>query len=99
MNIVHVEFQEGWDGGQVEVSVNGGLCYQGTPTTRMQTGFADSFSAEVETDTIELGVSVPGLSLSVERSISVAKEHWIGLSLKDHSTIRVAEQPAPFGYL
>lgn len=99
MNTVHVELQEGWAGYRVEVFINGDRRYQGTPTTRMQTGFADSFSAEVQADTIELGVFVDRGPLSVERSIPVAAEHWIGLSLKDGDAIRVVEQSAPFGYL
>lgn len=95
---LHIELQEGWTGERVEIWVNGVRRYVGRPTTRLQTGYADGVVVNVPSDTVELGVRLPEVPIMTTRSVHVSDAHWIGLSRQDGS-VRIVDQPAPFGYV
>lgn len=98
---LHVELQEGWSGDLVEVTVNGERAYQGSPKTRMQTGYAAGVEVEVPDDggrPVSVEVRLPDRGIVVRHDVEVGGEKWVGLTLEGDE-VRVRDQPAPFGYV
>lgn len=98
MSTLHVEFQEGWTGEAVDLIVDGEVRYHGSPRTRTQIGFAESVSIDAnETEGLQLEFS-DGSRIGV-REPGPGGELWLGLSKEEDGTVRVVEQPSPFGYV
>lgn len=98
MSTLHVEFQEGWTGEPVDLVVNGEVRHHGSPRTRLQIGFAESVSVEVD-EKADVQLTLPdGTQAEVRRSAS-ADELWLGLSKQDDGSLHVVEQRSPFGYV
>ena len=98
MTTVHVEFQEGWTGEPVDVIVSGDVRYHGSPRTRTQIGFAESVTVEAE-ETESIRLQLPDGTETEVRQPRQNGEVWLGLSKQDDGSVRVVEQPSPFGYV
>lgn len=96
MSILHVEFQEGWTGEPVDLVVDGEVRYQGSPRTRTQIGFAESVEIDAG-DSAVLELRLPG-GASAEVT-APRHESWLGVSKQEDGSVRVVEQPTPFGYV
>lgn len=97
---LHVEFQEGWAGDLVSVLVDGRVCYEGRPSTRLQTGFAAGTEVQVDAGggSVAIEVRLPGHGIVEHHEVVPVAEMWVGLSLRDAS-VQVRVQPVPFGYV
>lgn len=98
MNIVHVEFQEGWSGDPVDLIVGGEERYHGSPQTRTQIGFAESVSVEAD-EAVGIQLQLPDGTQAELRQPGLGGEVWLGVSMEDDGSLRVVEQPSPFGYV
>lgn len=98
MTTVHVEFQEGWTGEPVDVLVGAEVRYHGSPRTRTQIGFAESVSIEAD-ETAGIRLQLPDGTQTELRRSDPSEDVWLGLSKEDDGSLRVVEQPSPFGYV
>lgn len=98
-HVVHVDLREGWDGDLVQVSIDGQIRFEQRVTTRLQIGLADSFTVNVDRESVHVLVRVPDRGSTASREIRLAAEHWIGIGLDAQGRIELVDQPAPFGYV
>ncbi|MET0860040.1 MAG: hypothetical protein ABW091_03325, partial [Microbacterium sp.] len=85
-------------GEPVDVLVGEEARYHGSPRTRTQIGFAESVSIEAD-ETAGIRLRLPdGTETEVRQPVQDG-EVWLGLSKEDDGSVRVVEQPSPFGYV
>lgn len=96
---IHIEFQEGWEGDAVAVSVDGALSAELEPRTRLQTGFAASVVVEVEPAPHVVEIDVAHGQVVAQHPLDVDAETWLGVSRIGPDAVSFREQPTLFGYV
>jgi len=95
---LHIDFQEGWSGSDVVVTVNGRERRLPAVTTKTQIGLATQVVEEVEPGALTITVRVPGAGEVGEHRVEVTGELWVGVSVVD-GTIVFRDQNELFGYV
>lgn len=99
MPLLHVAFQEGFDGDTVVVRVNGKEIFRkDNVKTRLQIGYADSFENNFNKGPATVDIVLPSKSLSETVQLQLAAPTYIGVSIQqDKINCRISDQP--FGYV
>lgn len=99
MPLLHVALQEGFSDDAVEVRVNDREVFRKpSVSTRTQIGFADSVETEVESDAVDLVVSLPQKSLSKSIVFPISEPTYVGVSVTPQG-IAFEVSMEPFGYV
>ena len=97
---IHIALQEGFDGDEVVVRINGEDVYRRSGvTTRPQISLADSFARDVADGpaTIEVRLPVRGASGSI--AVDGVRPCHVGVSRTPAGRVVLRAQDEPFGYL
>jgi hypothetical protein len=99
MALLHVALQEGFSDDTVEIRVNGAEVFRKSGvSTRLQIGFADSVETEIESDAVDLTVSLPNRPLSKSLVFPISDPTYVGVSVEAQGvTFNVSMEP--FGYV
>jgi hypothetical protein len=95
---LHIDFQEGWTGSDVVVTVNGRERRLETVTTKTQIGLAAQVVEEVEPGAVAMTVTAPGAGLVGEHRVDVTADHWVGVSVAN-GRVLFRDQDELFGYV
>ncbi len=97
---LHVALEEGFDGEEVVVLVDGREAFSGAAVrTRLQIGLAKSFDVEVAAGghTVECRLTTRGRA--VAHHVEVAGATWVGVSLARDGDALWRVSSEPFGYV
>jgi len=96
---LRVDLQDGFDGDEVVVRLDGARIFHGEAVrTRMQVGVAEVIETPVEAGRHRIEIRLPGRDLAMEREISVAGATHVGVSLDSTGRLTLAVQERPFRY-
>ena len=99
MATVHIDLQEGWDGDDVLIFLDGIQCRRiPEARTRTQIGLATQIEQETSPGRRTIAVSVPGRSLQGTHVIDVKDEHWVAVSIEENR-LTFRDQPELYGYV
>jgi hypothetical protein len=97
MPSLHVDLQEGFDGDEVAVTVDGSTVFHERDVRTLTViGRAASFTTVVAHAAL-VAVALPRRRLAAEFSVDVDETPYVGVSLRD-TRIEYRLSPDPFGY-
>jgi hypothetical protein len=97
---LHIALQEGFDGDEVIVLIDGQDVYRRPGvTTRTQIGLADSFTRKVADRRVAVEVRLPGRGASGLIDVDGNRPCHIGVSVTPAGRVALRAQDEPFGYL
>ena len=92
-----VDLQNGFDGSGVTVSVDGKVAYDGKPKTQEVLGFADSFQAVADDDTLTLRLRCQTRNIDITKRIDLNDGNAVGISLVGDD-LQIIQRDGGFGY-
>lgn len=98
MATLTIDFQEGFAGDTVVLSLNGDeVLRQENITTKMVLGYAGSFESEVETGSVSIEIYVQTKDLRETVILEVSEDTYLGISITD-GKIETIQLDEPFRY-
>lgn len=99
MPLLHIAFQEGFDGDTIIVRIDGKEMFRNdNVTTRRQIGYASSFETNSHTGPVTIDILLPNKSLWETVQFQVTAATFVGISIDQGKiTYRLSDQP--FGYV
>lgn len=98
MATLTIDFQEGFAGDTVVLSLNGDeVLRQENITTKMVLGYAGSFESEVETGSVTVEIYVQTKDLRETVILEVSEDTYLGISITD-GKIETIQLDEPFKY-
>jgi hypothetical protein len=94
-NSFYIGLRKGFNGGQVQVYVDGVKIYQGNPVTDTQKGLAESISYRVKEDTLSLKVVLASQGLEGSRELRLNRGPTIYVSVVDGKVEITQESAGP----
>lgn len=99
MATLHIDLQEGWEGDEVLIYVDGVECrHVPEARTRNQIGLAMQIEADTAPGRRTIAISVPGRALEGVHVIDIKDEHWVAVSVQGDRLI-FHDQPELYGYV
>jgi hypothetical protein len=92
-----IDLQEGFDGSQVIVSVDGVVVYEGKATTNPVLGFAEGIRTEAQANATTVRVQIPTRDVDHFEQIDLSRGNGVGISITSDG-VRVIQSPGGFGY-
>ena len=98
MPLLHVDFQEGFEGEPVAARVDGREIFSKPAVrTRMQIGLADS--CEVTLPAADVSLEVTARQDTLRVPLRLQRDTWVGVSVNQDGNIVHRISSEPFGYL
>lgn len=98
MATLHIDFQEGWTGDQVLVTIDGvDRRTLDTVTTRTQIGLAAQIEEDVPAGRRTITITVSGRQLAGSHDVEIDDEHWVAVSIEAGRLV-FNDQPELYGY-
>jgi hypothetical protein len=99
MGILHLAFQEGFEGDTVIVRIDGKEVYRKEHvTTRYQINYADSFKLHVDEESVNVEILIPAKELSKKFSIKTANTVYVKVLIQ-MGEIKYSASDKPLRYL
>ena len=96
---LHIALEEGFEGDDVVVDVDGDEVYQGQNVhTRYQIGLADTVDVTVEAGTRDIRVRVATREIDQTFRVEVADHLWFGVSISEEDQLRERTSAETFRY-
>lgn len=98
MPLLHIDFQEGFEGEPVSARVDGREIFSKPAVrTRMQIGLADSCEVTLSDGDVSLEVTARTATLRVP--LRLERDTWVGVSVSEDGDIVHRISSEPFGYV
>ena len=99
MPLLHIAFQEGFDGDTVIVRIDGKEMFRkDNMATRSQIGYAGSFETNSHTGPVTIDILLPVKNLSETVQFQLTAATFVGVSIEQGKiAYRISDQP--FGYV
>jgi hypothetical protein len=99
MPLLHLAFQEGFDGDTVVVRVDGKEIFRNDNVkTRLQIGYADSFEGNFNEGPVTIDILLPIKNISETVPLQLTATKYLGISIQQgRINCRISDQP--FGYV
>lgn len=98
MSTLRVDLQEGFNGDEVGLRVNGQEAFQkGDVTTKQLLGLASSAEIEVPNGTLTIEIKVPTKNLAKTISLETSGSEYLGVSITNGKIEHIVSHE-PFGY-
>lgn len=99
MPTLHIALEEGFENDGIVVTVDGVERYRHEGLlTKLQSGLADQFQADVSAGQSTISVLVPSRNVSGTTTLAVAEDLHVGISLTSDG-IRFRNSSSTFGYV
>lgn len=100
MQILHIDFQEGFADDTVVVRINGVETVRNAHvSTRMQLGYAWGTSVSIPEGSVIVEVMLANTGARARTELQVHGEMWLGVNVCAAGAIRFTVSDTPFGYV